>query len=127
MPLTKVGRKYFTPSGCSAWNGRCFSGAAADFKCDVGFIAFRTSGWYLRKATPFWIMRDWFEHVEDPGCAWNSPQAAGFRAQWSRIGFELFQTMTKDYFFNSTTMIFEATYDRAPADWFEPCNLPDVE
>jgi hypothetical protein len=126
MPLTKVNGEYRTPGGCSAWNGRCFNGAEHDFKCDIAYISFARSGWYRRPQTPLYILRDWFEGNEDPGCEWNSTRGAEFRASWKAIRFEEFQITYRDYVFNTNTLMFEPATNRPVEDWFEPC-IPETE
>lgn len=127
MALVKANGQYWTPGGCSAWNGRCFSGAAHDFKCNIGYIAFTHSGWYRRPQTPLYILRDWFEFNEDPGCAWNGYLGPEFRAQWKPIAFEEFNIAFKDYWFDTATLQFKPDSNRPESDWFLPCNPEDSE
>ena len=121
MPLVKRDGQYWTPGGCSAWNGKCFTGAAVNTKCGGAAIAFAHGGWYVHRTMTYPFMHDWFYHKEDPGCAWNG-SSQSFRDGWKAVDDPTFRTLTWDVFWNPVSLEFENTYVRPPEDWFEPCD-----
>lgn len=121
MPLTKVNGEYFTPGGCSAWNGRCFDGAKYDFKCAVAYILFKGYGWYRAENIPWNVMDDWFTHNEDPGCWWNSKERTEFRFLWERVNDGIVFLATSDLEWDAATLEWNRTFARNERDWFTPC------
>lgn len=96
--------QYWTPGGCSAWNGRAFSGAAIDALCNFNFLHFGRSGWYYNKTIPWRDFFTWLENNEAPGCSFNTRQRGPNPDSWKPITPELFATQRIVYWWDSVTM-----------------------
>jgi len=107
MALVKRDGKYWTPGGCSAWNGRTFSAAAIDSVCNYNFLAFTRSGWYYNKTIPWRDFFDWLQRNEDPGCSFNARQRGPNPDIWTPITFEEFQTMKIVYWWDANTTLWD--------------------
>lgn len=85
MPLQKIGREYFTPGGCSAWNGRAIDAAAIDSLCNLTFLHFVRGGWYYATEIPFFDFLTALDGREDIGCWFNLNHTAETRKLWKPL------------------------------------------
>lgn len=104
MALIKRDGKYWTPGGCSAWNGRTFNGAAIDSVCGFNFLSFTRSGWYVNQTIPWRDFFDWLTNNENPGCGFNHDLRLPNPPIWKPVAFEIFQTMKIVYWWDAETM-----------------------
>ena len=125
MALEFYDGKWWTPGGCSAWHGRCFSGAAYDQKCSIGYIFFSRGGIYRAKRMPIWVFGPLFDQQEDPGCYWNKGTSKDFRLLFKGITKEQYDAEIVDYTWDPGTMLWTATEARTPEDWRIPCKPDD--
>lgn len=104
MALLKRDGKYWTPGGCSAWNGRAISGAAIDGVCNYNFLLFTRSGWYYNKSIVWRDFFNWLENNENPGCGFNSDLHGPNPPVWKHIDDAVFRTMKIVYWWDYQTM-----------------------
>jgi len=116
MALTKRNGEYWTPNGCSAWNGRCFAAARHDAQCNVAFIQFTRSGWYRAEEIAFAVMVAMFEGNEDAGCDWNCSQNAAFKQKWSPVTDAAAASAKFDAEWNPADPFWTFTGNRNPSD-----------
>lgn len=123
MPNYKLNGRYWTPGGCSAWNGRTFTGAAIDHLCDITYLYFRRSGWYeSHQADKREVIRV-FRDLEDPGCWWNAARNTGLWETFTPIDYRLFASRKQDEFWDIQTGKWMLGDERSVEEWLNGCDI----